>query len=968
MSNDPVEILDAGEQLRDEIETGPFDRFVVFTYGITPEYLDWFDPDDQVVICGPNETVETVDARTTASSIAAYNRETHAKIYLLYNESRIVAYLGSFNFTRSGLYGSVEWGARYEGELEQCPSPQTLIDGEAPTTLSTSPMIEQIANIVGASMTGKDTQRADAWRATTDEGVVHTLTSNTLQDALTEMLQSAETPVEISYYTPFVTRPGLTEFHSYLPETLNTSEVTFTVYTKRINRLQDDESILTPEEVAALDEKFGAFRLRVRAPGDQGNQLGDGREIRNGMAHLKAITLTERPETDHNPLGTILTSANLSQRAWSRESSGFEVGVAIENTHETERLQRLFAEDLPHAYATPSSRELNTAGGSGTPQTDGTEQWLDTRLLDRLRLTHDTVSINWSDTLPTIESLHGRLKVRDLSTGERTTHEVQFSTSDSEFVASFPSVTNRDNQIVDFIRLTAETRHAPPELEYTAREVSRLRAEQGLDAPDDPLPEAWQSYDQILWSGTDPKPVAEASFGDVATVGSVQLRSTHDEMDSHYAIFEPDTQPHIDSLLQEVNVDTAVVDLLGELPTVCVATHPTVELGTQQIGIYTTRGNRVRPLGFRADSDQRTHYYLPPEYAGEKVRIEVKGPIGRYIQHENRTVRLPALGSEGTVELKSHVPTELWRVAPTEVHPVLNRERYPDAPDFVSMEPSVEDHISTERQVRVTPPEQLSDQQNRDRLAFWWRPSGVFHAGTVQSVSSPIPKQAARTRVTYRGIVQLDGDGGRVNVWLPGGQYVVREQPFVENIEVSLSGVPDEQTLSDVNSDTVLGWATIQRRTLLKPRARDVTPRITTRLYVDGTSVARREFAATRNGGVLCIPIMGRHIGHNRDLTLRLWVNDGPAKASTYTEAASSMELSIDEVDDGLRVSLGDVSQTITDASTTPVIDFREFIDHLEVGVLEEGKLSQDVNEPFSVKSYDPLTIQPEQMFLLCLT
>lgn len=191
------------------------------------------------------------------------------------------------------------------------------------------------------------------------------------------------------------------------------------------------------------------------------------------------------------------------------------------------------------------------------------------------------------------------------------------------------------------------------------------------------------------------------------------------------------------------------------------------------------------------------------------------------------------------------------------------------------------------------------------QLGVWWRPSGVFCSGTIQSVSTAIPTQAVRTRVTYRGIVRLDGEKGAVNVWLPGGEYVVKEQPFVNDIEVSLDGVPDEHQLDRMFSNTLVGWVTIQRDKLLQPRANDVTECISAKLYVNREPVRHIAFTATRQGGTLCFPILGAHIGTTQTLTLRLWVSGGPAKTSTYTEAAFDIELSVTHLDSSLQITLG---------------------------------------------------------------
>jgi len=970
--SETVEILGVGDRLRADIEEGPFDRFVIFTYGITTEYLDWFDHDDEVAICGPNETVEAVREASSHPRIREYNRETHAKIYLLYNDSRVVAYLGSFNFTRNGLYGGVEWGARYEGELTRAPSPETLINGDAPME-SKYPIIEQIATIVGASMTGNDTHAADSWVANTGigEGVVHTLTSNTLQAALTDMLRDVEPPVELSYYTPFVTRAGIMEFMSYLPETLAESEIEFKIYTKRLSQLQDDESILSADEIATLDEQFGGFQLRVRAPGDRGNELGDGREIRSGMAHLKAITLADASESDTHTrsLGTILTSANLSERAWSRDSAGFEIGVALEGTRDSKRLHRLFTEALPRAYIDPSERELATAGGTGTPQTHGTETWLDTRLRNRTTLAHDSVTVAWSESLPPVESLTGTLRIRDTATGDRTRHDLTFTRTDDGFAASFPSVAGQPNRIIDFVRLVAETRHAPPELEYTAHEISKFRAEEGIEGADDPLPEDWQNYDEIIWNGTVRKSVEEASFGDVADIQSVQLRATHDTTESYYAILEPDAQPHIDQLLHGVDAGVEAVEPIGELPRVRVETHSTVDPDPQNIVFESGQRERIHPIGFTANDDEGAlYYYLPTEHAGKTLTVEIEGALSRYIQHGNAEVGVPDMESDSPVELEKHFPIDPWRVTPGDVHPVLTQKRYPGNPFVSEAEPSPEEHISTEVPVSVDPPEQLVDTTDAERLAFWWRPSGVFRAGTIQSISTAIPTQEVRTRVTYRGIVQLSGEKGPVNIWLPGGEYVVKEQPFVDEIEVSVEGIPNEQPLDRIRPETLLGWATVQRDTLMRPRASDVTECINARLYVDGEPVEYESFAATRQGGTLCFPIVGDHVGTTRTLTLRLWISGGPAKTTTYTEAASDIELSVTDSGDSLQITLGGQTKQISDASTTPTIDLKRFIEEFEVDEFESQTKANRADDPFAIESYDPLSIQPKEMVLLYFT
>lgn len=968
--DDTVEILGVGDRLRDEIESGGFDRFVVFTYGITPEYLEWFDEGDRVAICGPGETVETVRETKQSPQISVFNRQTHAKIYLLYNDTRIVAYLGSFNFTRTGLYGGVEWGARYEGEfVESPPDPETLVDGQPPTEISPSPIIEQILTVVSASMTGTDTDIADSWVANTGlgEGIVHTLRSTTLQSALSDMLRGAEAPVTIAYYSPFVTYGGVAKFASYLPESLDESDIELEVYTKRLERIQADEPMLSPEDITKLDERFGAFRLRVRAPGDQGNQLADGREIRNGMAHLKTITLTEEPETSTGGQGVILTSANLSDRAWDRTSEGFEVGVALTDTRDSRWLHRLFTHDLPQCYVDPSERELAASGGTGTPQTFGTEVWLDTQLRDRTVLQRETVIVEWNDSLPAIETLTGRLAIRNTSTGERNQHQLSFDPTESGFTATFPPIGEQSNQIIDFVRLKARTQHAPPELEYSAREVQDLRAEEGLEGDDDPLPTAWTEFDEIIWNGSVRKPLTESSFGDVDTLRSVQLRSTHESDESYYAILEPESQPHIDRLLRDTTVTKASVEPLGMLVRVSIETHPSVSLDPADVAFYTSRRRRIRPLGF-ANREASMDFYFSPEVAGETITVQVESLVGRYIRRNRMEMEIEDMDLDGSIDLQSHVPTNSWEVIAQDIHPVLEEPRYPGSPQFNSNGQSGPDYISTEMAPLIQPPQELLDTVSENRLAVWWRASGAFQSGTIQSISTPISKQTPRSRVVYRGILRLESDTGSVNIRLPGGDYLVTEQPFVDRFEISLAAVPTVQKLDRIQSDTLLGWAVIQQTDLLALRASDVTQYIQPRLYADGEALPRRIFDTTAGGGLICIPLLGAHLGTTQTLTLRLWLSGGPAKTEQYAEAARDIDYAITRDGDGLRVKLANKTRHITHSGAGKEVTLEQFAEVLDLGEFKGQTKALSQEEIFSVKSYNPLRVVPREMFLLHFT
>jgi hypothetical protein len=222
--------------------------------------------------------------------------------------------------------------------------------------------------------------------------------------------------------------------------------------------------------------------------------------------------------------------------------------------------------------------------------------------------------------------------------------------------------------------------------------------------------------------------------------------------------------------------------------------------------------------------------------------------------------------------------------------------------------------------------------------------------------------------VSYRGIVELDGEHGPVNIWLPGGDFVVKEQPFVDEVDVSLAAVPPTQQVSDIISKSLLGWVMIQQESLLRPRASDVTESIEARLYVDGDPVPRWIFDTMQEGGVLCFPILGQHVNQDQTITLRLWLGSGPAKTSAYAEAARELDFSAEQVSDGLDLTVGNQARRVTNRPEHQAVTLDQIANRIEMGEFEEQTKSEHSSDKFRVKSYDPLRIVPSEMLLLHFT
>ena len=969
-ADDALDIIGIGDQLREEIRSGEFNRYVIFTYGLKPEYLDWFEGSDLLAICGPNETIKTVRNVSTPTTVSTYPRQTHAKIYLLYNSERIVAYLGSFNFTRTGLYESVEWGARYEGEMAVTqPTPEELVMGSVDPEITTEPVIDQILSVVGASMNGGDTEVADSWATNTTygEGVVHTLRSNTLQQSIADMTRSLDSSIGLTYYTPFVTRAGIEEFTSHLPDWLDAADLHFQVYTKRLERVADDEEMLMPEQIERLDRRFGSFDLRARAPGDQGNELPDGRELRSGMAHFKAIVLSDTEEATNAPIGTILTSANLSERAWNTQSEGFEVGVAVTNTQRTRRLHSFFAESLPQCYVDPSDRELSASGTTGTPQSRGTEEWLNDRLRDRLVIESDQISIEWEDSLPELESVMATVYQRDLTTGDRYEEEVSLTPTSTGFAGNYTSIETHEGRIVDFVRIAASSHHTPPEHVYTVYEIQETRDKLGLEDTDR-LPEDWHEFDELIWNNTHRVSTEEGTFGDVETINSVRLRKYSESLQVHYAIFDPKQQPHIDAAMREPLIEERELNPLGSVLRVGLRFHPQISPDIDDLSIQTTgmRRQSIDVIGFR-ETDEGLDVYLPAKFAERTVVISVKGLVARHIGDSSVEIDLPPTTDGSTFSPTDHFGSGSWEITPHDISPILRESRHPNRPDVFNTNGEDRFTISEEMDIEVRPPKKL--QESGPSLGVWWRPSKAFHPSCVQPVTQRIPAQKPRTRVRYKGLVQLSDDGQRVNVPVSEDTYLVTEQPFADSPQFSFEAVPDELDLSATRRSLFLGWMTIRHQELLTPRAKDTVNYVRARLYVDGSPVPRRALPVTSTGGVVCVPLLGSYIGSSRDLVLRLWTIDGPAKTDHYAEAARSLTLSVTQSDENsVVIDIGENQHTVRHSSETSNPSLELVQDSLSRRDTEEVTAAFETEDMFEIQSFDPLRIVPNEMMLLHLT
>jgi len=323
-------IGDVGEDLRDDIESGGYDNYVIFTYGISPGLLGWF-PDDSDVLIYTKEKDANIPESEYGDNIRIEPENIHAKIYLMWDKNEISCYLGSFNFTRSGLFEDVEWETKFTDRLDRKLELRELDSGSLPSPMiAGNEMINQVVDFVSSVLSGRDPEYSDniSGNALDEIALVHTEESNTLKKAITDMLKEGDSHT-IRYYTPYVNKRGVHEFKSYIPDSVDKEKVSFRVYTaKPKESISGSNNFLKSDHVYELDTEFDSFDVYTRNEVG-GDVLGDGDKIRMGFAHLKVVQVISAKDDGDEVTQTLLTTANLTRNAWKELSGNKEIGVWI---------------------------------------------------------------------------------------------------------------------------------------------------------------------------------------------------------------------------------------------------------------------------------------------------------------------------------------------------------------------------------------------------------------------------------------------------------------------------------------------------------------------------------------------------------------------------------------------------------------------------------------------------------------
>lgn len=924
----------AGPEFEQDLQSPEYDRYLIFTYGISTELLSWFDEDDSIVVCGPDDTTEAVynTASGVDASIETRTVQSHAKLYLMWGEERITCWLGSFNFTYSGIYESVEWAARFSESLEYDPTPQELLAGDVPDDLTSSWQIRQAIELIASAFIGSDTEWTDSLLQNTDypHVLVHSHRSNTLKRALRNELANATGTVSITYYAPFVNARGIELFTETLAPDVRPEDIALTVRTCRLSEITNQDTGLNSSHVGDFERRFADFAYQVRAPGDQGNHLRDGRELRSGFAHQKIVGLQFVDREGQEQRVSLLTTANLTKNAWQHNSGNFEIGLLLRDHTRNEHLHDFLGSQLPYCYERPRERELDEAVSSRSASASFEEVWLEDLVRERLNLRDDALELTWSPSLPPLDAVEATVYYRNLLDGSRSPETVDLEHAEEGRHAGIPSLSAQSNTVIDFIELDIETSFRPPERRLTDPGIERVRSGE-LSLSEYP-------GDVVVCDGSA---VPVESFDiDTTTATEIWLRAEYPKSRTLTVIHEPRSQPHLDAtFVQDVSTGTVTTAATGGLAFLDVTVDAAITPRHDQLLLRRPAGGPVEYLGYATTDAETIRYYFDERNGGDVIDLTIAPPLDRYYRPGDRQVSLPQPDT-GTADA---------------VHTFTSSQ--------LTAQP-VGDTTVIDDQTAIEFEAELTELSPDEAVEVHWGVRGYDRFGETLPLGETLPPQEPHRRLWFRGAVMLDVDGTEITLLTQRNSVGIKEQPFVSTVQVRDDLLPTHLDLRYLSRRDVFAWLVINRSELLKPAVRDTDRHLEVRVSESGTEYTRVICPVLDDGELLCLPLLGAHQNRRLQYAFEFELQGGQPEISYYAPRQATLDLTINTDESAIELSWADCSHVIRhrDGAETPSLNVLS--DRVSAGELSQMLFSDD---PFELDEREGLAIRVNEVGLLHL-
>jgi len=810
MGKQPLAVEDVGAQIKETVDGSDtvFEQALISTYTVTPGYLDWFD-DVETVVCTPSDSADKIRLSEDVEhdDLSILERDVHGKCVVVWGPERIVAWTGSFNLSHAGLFSNVEWASRFEGTVKTAFTLEDLVAGQILSNATNNDRITQLLDTVQSLIRRTPTESVDdaLRRWPTEPIVVHSGRGESLRRSVTQCLSETSGDVTLSYFTPNVNKTGIQELTALAPPGLPDDQLGIEVYGADPSAVIDTTqpsigSFLGTADVDELAEQFSKFVLQTRFPGDDGETLPSGSQIRGGLAHLKVLIVTETDGVETVLTDVLLTSANLTSNAWQANGENVEYGIWLRDSDRIETVGNFFLESLAECYGRADAQTLTDidermeAGSGGfLPYT---RQSIGDLVSATLTATSTEVEINWPDESVPLEIEQAHWYVRDIVTGEITTYEATLVSGGQRI--SVPAERDLENQYIESVDLQVTTPLETPAYQLSENQLTQL----ANDELDEPV-EEWDrlligetTYSTTTTLPTDVLEAAEVGFlyrsYDRTLTRSIRLDTGHLES----AGFEDPFLPV--AVITAVSPTIQTVDEVGQLPCLDVTFASGVTPPTDSLE-FEAETEAVQPIGWIETSYGR-QYAFKPQLAAESLTVSLGEPFDTHYPTEQCECTLPTGGTDTHIDSET---TERRLQQISEVCPQYSLSAI-SVPDIPGVESAVDPFIHEDSPLDIALPD--SDIAfTAQTHAYEYSRAGYFYSPPQQkNCTEPLTPPAPYANLTIQGLLGVETDTGTLWLYTDTATVDVRKR-LVSAIEPS-ADIPDAIPFASLDPEQAIMW------------------------------------------------------------------------------------------------------------------------------------------------------------------
>lgn len=901
-------ITDIGTSIQSAIESERYSQFFLMTHTLDEELLEWFPEHSRIAIHAPEAALTDIDlTRFPDCDITTTSDESHAKLYLAWNEHQIRCWLGSFNFTGDGLFSSLEWAADFEDSIDKPFDADELINGRLPETPTDHEVIDQVLDIASArSAAQRPSFAEDCMERPVPLTVTHTDVANTLKHAVSRVSERAEESLDVTYLTPFVNKRGVELFGNWASG-IQDENLSIEVRTCNPDRIADTRAgYLRERDVGILEDRFKNFAIYRRKASADGSELADGTEIRDGFAHLKVIVCeySRNGQTEH---GVIFTSANLTRAAWQQQSDRFEIGLWVRDREIADEAISFFRDEMSVCYAQPDSEEFEEIEAN-LDQADASQgykdRWLRELIIDDLTVDEGTAQITWPSSYPTLLTVDCRGHCHDIAAGESRTVQIPVRKEATSYDIELESIPFEPNEVIKRLEIDATTRFRSPERHVDPERLQHAAKAEGRTDWDIIISDGreYQFDSENLPTDVGSESVALRRLRDQPRKNTVRCEINHDGRFSN-AFFE-----QITANTQEV-ANTPVLELE-------IKTTTSVEPPFDTIHCTTEQGDRCHPLGYAERSDAIV-IYLHPRLSGQTITLAPAAPYQAWFD-DKCTIDLPSVPTAVAGWIDT-LTAETWTHQPATAAHVDNQ--------LISTEELLSDTTTIEIFPPATAeiPHSLSATHYRYKREHY---TDIYRPMSLNPISESLSKFPAYARVTYQGVRTYEADEHTIYLLTDTATFLVRKEITGELVSRNIvaEGMPHALTFDTMDPQDPIGWIVINIANLDLASLPDrLESDLQIEIWCDGRQFEMEDALATNGEHLVALPVIKQRAESGAEYTFVVRVKkSGQREAENYAARAEKVAYQTQK-----RRGRGlDIAVTTTDCHTGAQKEYKFPIDY----------------------------------------